>query len=72
VACEILSAAGRLLEFDGVTAVIEVPREQITHVAAELLARLPVADVSISEVQAEEIIRQIFAGQVLGEEGKGE
>ncbi len=57
-----LAIYGRTIEFDGISATLEVPRDRIAQVAAEALARLPVADIAIAEVEADEVIRQIFEG----------
>ena len=59
-----LEPYGRVLERgdDGSSATLEVPRDRITRVAAEVLTRLPVADIAIADVEAEEVIHQIFTG----------
>lgn len=46
--------------FDGLSATLEVPRGETTQVAAAVLTHLPVADISIEDMEAEEIIREIF------------
>lgn len=46
---------------DDTHAVVRVPRDESARRAGEMLARLPVADVTIDEVEAEEVIRQMFA-----------
>jgi len=44
-------------------ATLEVPRDRSTQIAADVLTHLPVADINIDEMEAEEVIRQIFAGE---------
>jgi len=46
---------------DETHAVIRVPRDESARRAGEMLTRLPVADVTIDEVEADEVIRQMFA-----------
>jgi ABC-type uncharacterized transport system ATPase subunit len=43
--------------------VLEVPREQVSRVASAILQSLPVYDITIEEVDIDEIIRDIFAGK---------
>ena len=50
--------------FDGLSATLEVPRGETTQVAAAVLTHLPVADISIEDMEAEEIIREIFTSGV--------
>ncbi|MDR3707151.1 MAG: ATP-binding cassette domain-containing protein [Capsulimonadaceae bacterium] len=54
---------GTLLERDDFRAVLEAPRSQVTQIAAQILSVLPVVDIAIEDVEAEEIIRQIFTHQ---------
>lgn len=54
---------GKVVDFDGISAVIEVPRQNVAQDAAAILSKLPVADISIDQVEAEEIIREIFTRQ---------
>jgi ABC-2 type transport system ATP-binding protein len=58
-----LEGFGKVIKFDGGSAVIEVPRQNVAHDASAILAKLPVADISIDQVEADEIIREIFTGQ---------
>jgi ABC-2 type transport system ATP-binding protein len=46
---------------DGVNAVVRVPRERSARLAGEMLSTLPVADIAIEELEADEVIRQMFA-----------
>ncbi|MBC8104303.1 MAG: ATP-binding cassette domain-containing protein [Cytophagales bacterium] len=46
---------------DDTHAVVRVPRDESARRAGGMLSSLPVADVTIDEVEAEEIIRQMFA-----------
>lgn len=51
---------GRVIEFDGESAILEIPRAQITKATAGVLGALPVSDVSIQDVDIEDVIRQLF------------
>lgn len=57
---------GEVCEFDGVSMTLEVPREKSTKVAAAVLDALPVADITIEEMGAEEVIRNLFQGKETG------
>ena len=57
------SYAGQIVLMDGLEAVLEAPREQVSRVASEILQSLPVYDITIEEVDIDEIIRDIFAGK---------
>jgi len=41
-------------------AVFEVPRSEVSKSAAQILTRLPVADLTIEETPIDEIVREIF------------
>jgi ABC-2 type transport system ATP-binding protein len=56
-----LARFGTVLSQDGYSVKLEVPRQETARTASELLRDLPVADISIADVEAEEVIRQIFA-----------
>lgn len=51
---------GKVVSFDGGHATLEVSRAESAGVAGAVLTRLPVADIAIDEVDAEEIIRKMF------------
>ncbi len=55
-----LERFGPCVEHDTLSATLEVPRADAARVAAAVLAELPVADIAIEEMEAEEVIRQIF------------
>ena len=57
---EDLARYGEITEVDGSRITLEVPRERVTAVAAQILSQMPVEDIEIQDVEAEEIIRQIF------------
>ena len=57
-----LAAIGDVLTREDLRAEIRVPRAEVSARAATLLARFPVADLAIQEVDIDEIIRQVFAG----------
>jgi ABC-2 type transport system ATP-binding protein len=60
VARERLEGLGRVTRFEELKAVIEVPRKEVSKRAAELLMRLPVADLTIDEAPIDDIVRTIF------------
>ncbi|MGI8922848.1 MAG: ABC transporter ATP-binding protein [Fimbriimonadales bacterium] len=55
-----LSAYGRVVSSSEMEAVIEVPREETTRIAARILQDLPVEDISIDEADIEDVIRELF------------
>ena len=50
----------------GRNAVFHVPRAQATESVARLLAQFKVDDVTFEEPPVEDIIREVFAGRVVG------
>jgi len=69
VAREALAAFGECVEYEGLRATVEVPRARSARLAAEILTTFPVADVTIEGPEAEEVIRDLFAGRAaLGSE----
>jgi ABC-2 type transport system ATP-binding protein len=63
---EILAQFGAVESIEGLEAVLHVPRAQATESAARLLAQLPVEDVTFEDPPVEDIIREVFAGNVSG------
>ncbi|MCS6919639.1 MAG: ATP-binding cassette domain-containing protein [Fimbriimonadales bacterium] len=63
VPAELLSRFGRVVRAEGLEAVLEAPREQVSRIASEALQELPIHDITIEEVDVDEIIRDIFAGK---------
>jgi ABC-2 type transport system ATP-binding protein len=61
-----LARFGEVVEANGLRATVRVPRERVPSAAAELLGTLPVADIGIEEVTAEEVIRQLFVQRGTG------
>ncbi|MEK7656968.1 MAG: ATP-binding cassette domain-containing protein [Elusimicrobiota bacterium] len=55
-----LESVGRVLESAEYSAVIEVPREEVSKRAADLLGRFAVLDLTIEDTPAEEVIRRLF------------
>ncbi|MEK7858100.1 MAG: ATP-binding cassette domain-containing protein [Elusimicrobiota bacterium] len=55
-----LAPLGKVIEADGLHAVLEVPRAQVSKMAAELLRALPVVDLTIEEAAIDDIVRKIF------------
>jgi len=60
VAKEDIAFYGTVVEYSDLRAVLETSRAQVTAAASQILAKLPVVDIAIEDVEAEEIIRQIF------------
>lgn len=52
---------GRIVEHDDTGTVIEVSRSATAAVASRVLQELPVEDVSIEEVEFDEVIRALFS-----------
>ncbi|MFN3690135.1 MAG: ATP-binding cassette domain-containing protein, partial [Fimbriimonadales bacterium] len=63
VSVEALSRFGRVVHAEGLEAVLEAPREQVSRIASEALQALPIHDITIEEVDVDEIVRDIFAGK---------
>ena len=57
-----VDGAGAVEQEDELHATVRVPREQSARVTGAMLSALPVADVAIDEVEADEVIRQLFSG----------
>ena len=55
-----LDGLGTIVEFDGDSAVVRVARADTASVAATALQKLPVQDVSIDDVEIEDVIRKLF------------
>lgn len=55
-----LSALGELESSDNINVILRVPRHNTRDAAAQALATLPVADMTIEESAIEDIIRQVF------------
>jgi ABC-2 type transport system ATP-binding protein len=51
---------GAVVDVDGVTAVLEVPRERSVEVATRLLAELDVEDLAIEDPPIEDVVRAVF------------
>jgi ABC-2 type transport system ATP-binding protein len=59
-----LERIGKVKKLDFPQAVLSVRRATAAVAAAELLQKLPVADLTIEEEPIEEIIRKVFSGEV--------
>jgi ABC-2 type transport system ATP-binding protein len=66
---EELAEIGEVLAWDGRTATVRVPREEVSARAAGLLARFPVLDLAIAEPDVDEVIRALFSGRLGGTVG---
>jgi len=51
---------GKVKEWDKQRVVLDVPKEKVKQVAAEILSTLPVDDILINEVSVEDVIRKMF------------
>ena len=51
---------GRIISFDPLEVILEVPRNATKEIASRVLRELPVDDLDIAEVPIEDIIRQVF------------
>jgi ABC-type uncharacterized transport system ATPase subunit len=49
-----------VVEFQSHKAVLQVPREDITRISAEILGRWEMNDINIEEVPIEEVIGKVF------------
>jgi ABC-2 type transport system ATP-binding protein len=56
-----LASLGEVVEVSAATVRMRVPRERVASAAGELLRRLPVADLTIEEVDVATIVERIFA-----------
>lgn len=61
ISADTLGKLGRVLDLQGTKAILSVPRERTSHVAAKLLEKYPVDDLNIEEPNIEEIIRDVFS-----------
>lgn len=58
-----IKTIGGVKEFDYPRLVISVKRKQVSDVAAQILEKLPVADLNIEEPAIEDIIRELFTNK---------
>ena len=58
-----LNGFGKVKEFSYPRLVLQVKREAISKTTAEVLEKLPVADLNIEEAAIEDIIRELFTGK---------
>lgn len=56
-----LESLGSVQEFDGLRALIRVPKDETAKKASRLLSHFPVADLTIEDPPIEDIIRQVFS-----------
>ncbi len=61
VAAADLAVYGSVEQADAMHAVLRVPRRESAKTAGRMLSDLPVADVTIDEIEADEVIRQMFS-----------
>lgn len=55
-----LARIGRIAQYQGTRAVLEVPRGEVSPRAADLLTHFPVADLTIEETPIQEVVRRLF------------
>lgn len=60
VARDDLTSYGRVTKHQPLQAAIQVPRKETSTVAAALLTKLPVEDISIEEPRLENVVRELF------------
>lgn len=60
---KILNGLAGVKEFDYPRLVYKVRREEVSKIASQILAKLPVADLNIEEPPIEDIIRELFTGK---------
>lgn len=58
-----LSPFGVVLDFEPMRATLQVPRAETASIAAAVLSRLPIADISIDDIEAEAVIRELFTAR---------
>jgi len=58
-----LEKFGRVVEFDGIAGILEVPKERSTFVTKEILSNYEVEDIDIEEVTLESVVKNIFDGK---------
>ena len=59
-----LSAYGEVVSTDGSRVTLLVPKEETAKITGQLLADLPVIDLTVEEPSIEEVIEQVFAQEV--------
>ena len=60
---------GTVATFDGTSATLHLPRDEVSVRAAQLLSSLPVADLTIEEPSIDDVIRKVFATGRAGRSG---
>ncbi|MBS1720779.1 MAG: ATP-binding cassette domain-containing protein [Armatimonadetes bacterium] len=56
------SAYGRVVESSPEQVVLEIPRQDAAQIVGKALQELPVADVSIQDIDVEDVVRRLFSG----------
>lgn len=64
VGVEKLKGFGKLEEFDGISAKIQIRKGQVSEITSKLLSDFDIADLTIEDPPIEDIIRQIFESDV--------
>jgi ABC-2 type transport system ATP-binding protein len=68
VAREVLAEYGEVTAWEPTKVSVRIPREQVPSAAASLLGTLDVLDLTIQEPDVEDVIRELFSGQLTVEE----
>jgi ABC-2 type transport system ATP-binding protein len=68
---EALAAFGEVTAWEPTKASLRIPREQVSAAAARLLTTFEVLDLAIQEPEVEDVIRELFSGQLRGANAAG-
>lgn len=55
-----LAGYGEIIAYDGRRATLHIPRERTSSIAATILQKLPVHDISIEDPSLEDVVRELF------------
>ena len=58
-----IESMGKVIEFESLRTVLQVPRSETTKRAAEMLTRFPITDIAIEEPSLENVVRELFTGK---------
>lgn len=61
LAPSVFESYGQLIELQGESVTLSVPRSEVLHVSARMLEKLPIEDIDIKEVELDEVVRMIFS-----------
>jgi ABC-2 type transport system ATP-binding protein len=69
---ETLDKLATVVSAEGVQVVLSVPGAQLSGVVRDVLAALPVVDLTVEDPPLEEVMRELFRGQSKGQEARGD